>query len=842
MNKKKVAVVSALLVAAAGGSLWLFCPGLLRSVLPSTWCDAMGVARLQPGSYIGSTVKGEEWRNLDALQNKLTGMIDSRLIGVSPQQVTAFMKDPENRLILQQFALVAAEKASAEKREAQQQARNKDLENLRKQLENNTRGFAAGAELPPKVAALNKKIQSRIKAIESENAAAHSLDKIAATKQGAEFMEKFGNNLDWLEQINSTGERTNPGEVVSMLMKAAAKNPELMFNRMERDIATATAMEFARSGWAQQDALDRITYFTNSWKAGRLNKVFNKLPFWQRRIVCGLKGKGEAGGAGGNDMAGSVDSMKYSLNNVHLPAYRYVGSCWQAPYRLHNVYGESIHGSGYHQTFMDCYGRNFNELTRTVGGVCGGLSHYGATTATANGVPALTAGEPGHCAYIVLVGDKWTPAYSLSWERGLHWQVFANNHKYSSLHMATQLFSPQEKERTDLSFAMLNLGHVYSRKDPSKAYSLFTNAASTQPLNYYAWRDFARFLAEAHPSNGAVWTGICEQLHKQLVPTHAEMAAELLKTEIYPNLKKAVSASHPGGLNRVVMNFWNNVRTMGPDENWDKGNQGRWNVEELCRAQLNLLGINPQKDPAVQDFFRSLMTSVAGNPQYSPVALSWGNSLLEKMSPELGEGFMAAMLSGVSHSGAGSDEEREKLLVPVILASEKAGDTKSFQSIGHTLPEKYRKPQAKLPAFEAFPETLVSQGGVLQASSTSRFDKPCEHWGVLEPMVGGSFHTGKDKDAWVKVTLPKQANLTGVVIITTTGNLQRLDNMKVQVSETGEDNDWTDIHDFGPCKGQVLRVDLNATRPLAKYVRILRVGGPEFFHLRGIFIYGKPAA
>jgi hypothetical protein len=39
-----------------------------------------------------------------------------------------------------------------------------------------------------------------------------------------------------------------------------------------------------------------------------------------------------------------------------------------------------------------------------------------------------------------------------------------------------------------------------------------------------------------------------------------------------------------------------------------------------------------------------------------------------------------------------------------------------------------------------------------------------------------------------------------------------------------------------------MRSDLVGKKPVAKYVRILRAGGPEFFHLNGIYIYGEQAA
>ena len=53
---------------------------------------------------------------------------------------------------------------------------------------------------------------------------------------------------------------------------------------------------------------------------------------------------------------------------------------------------------------------------------------------------------------------------------------------------------------------------------------------------------------------------------------------------------------------------------------------------------------------------------------------------------------------------------------------------------------------------------------------------------------------------------------------------------------------WVDVHQFGPCNQRVLRADLGGKLPLAKYVRILRPGGPEFFHLNAVYVYGNQAA
>lgn len=862
MRLKKISLAIFIVIAALS-ALYVHAPAFLSKCLPKSWLSALhlkggkaGAQKKQPivGTYEGNNISANDWADPEGLRDRLFADIDAKLGGESsPDRVKAFMQDPANRLLVAQHALAHAEVKQVEKQRTANEGHQKTLDNLRSQLESSMKDLPAGTPLPPKIAARNAKIQERISAIEDELLAPHSMAALVSTKDpdskpgalsaSAALVERVSNNLDWAEQLISSGEMPDVGNALAIMDKISRKDPEMLCNQLNRDIATATAIEFSVSGWAQADAVRRAEYFIKNAKAGRLNSTFNSHPLWLRRLVCGLKGKGLVHGGGGNDRAGSVESMEYSLDNVHLPAYRYTGACWQAPYRLHNIYGDSIHGSAYHQPFQDVYGTNFNETTRTVGGVCGGLSHYGATTATANGVPALTSGEPGHCSYVVLVGDKWTPAYSLSWQRGMHWQVFRGNNKFSALHMATRLFSPEESEKTSLSQTMRHLGNAYAAASrPQEALRYHEQAVQAQPANFYAWRDYASCLAAQADADPEAWKNLCQKVNTLLAPAYPEMAAELLKSQVYPQLKKALGGDK-AALQQAALGFWSGVQTMGPDADWDKAFHGRWDVEGLCQAQLNLLGINPQKDAAVQDVFRKLMGAVSSKADYAPVMLSWGNSLLEKMDKGLQSDFMAAMVGGIGQGAGATDADREKMLNPVILAAEKTSDITSFQAIGKTLPEKYRNPAGKVnPPNDFSADPIVSRGGIIQASSTSGHDNPCNHWGVLEPGVGGGFHTGKDNDAWVKVTLPKQAHVTGVVIQTTTGNLNRLNNMVVQVSETGADNDWKEVAQLGPCKQQTIRVDLKSTAPLAKYVRIVRKGGPDFFHLRAIFVYGKPAA
>ena len=832
----KKTAIGVILVMAAGAVVCYCKSEWVRKYLPAKLCDTLHIPRVIPGSYTERILTAQDWSHPEQATAKIIKLIEEDLHSTDPVAISQFLKKAHNRLLLADANMLTMEKRGEQMRAKRDERRQATLEKLKKEHEEYLKSIPPGTKPPEKFARMDAMREHRIKVLESELNAPHSIP------QSAEYAELVGSNLDWASQLSSSGEDSHIGETLAILRRASQSNSKMPYAIMERNIATSTALEFARQELAQDDALNRIKFFTKAWRKGKLNGSFRKLSPWQTRVVCGLKGRGVMDAVfSGNDQSGSVNSMRYCQEYVHLPAYRYTGACWQAPYRTYNIYGDTVQGPFYHAPLNEFYDGRFNQLTREIGGVCGGLSHYGATSATANGIPAITSGEPAHCSYIVLVDGKWTPAYSLSWQRGLHWQVFSGVHVFSSLHMADKLFSPEQQKKTNLSRAQLSLANLYAPGDADKARELYLGAIKSQPLNYYAWRDYSNFLMTTAANDPTPWLQLCDNLNMNLAKAFPEMTATMLCQLVYPSLKR-MKGVNKDELRRVVLAFWDHVQGMGPDPEWDKAFKGRWNVEKMLNEQLDLLDINPKKDDAALGFLSDTLKKVAKKTDYATVVLSWIAELSKALPDDKRAGVLAAMTNALGGDISNFDNDRESLLNPVILAAEAAGDLNSYNSLASSLPSKYKNPPDKLPDTPTFPGQLVSRGGMIHASSTSNWDKPCAHWGVLEPGVGGAFHTGKDQNAWVVVTLPKQANLTGVALVTTNGNLYRLNNMKVQVSESGRDNDWHDVAQLGVCQQKVLSVDLSSSRPLAKYVRILRPGGPEFFHLRGIFVYGNPAA
>lgn len=833
MNKKTITAMSVLLTAAVGGA-YLVNHEIFRAAQIETVAvtDAMAPASSKKKSAKkankkaakkGSAFDGvqlvtaTDWADATAMRDALAAQIISGMGDASSSAAKDYVKSEANRALLAQWVVAQAEveaMAEAEKRSADASA---NLKKLQDELDKKKAEVAEGNKPSSRQAWDIKQLENKIKRSEVVANTPQTMAEAVKDSKCATLMEKIAATPEWVEQFAFTGECVRPGMALAILAKIADTQPDFFTNKMVRDIATATALEYAKSGWNLQDAVDRANFYVSAHKAGRLNSVFDTIPFWQRRMVCGCKG---------DNPYGSIASLEWSLENVHLPADQYPGSCWRCAYRLNNIYGDSIHGPQYYAPWEASYPENRTALTYYVGGVCGSLSHFGAFSALANGIPALTAGEPGHCAYIVKVGEKWTPAYSLSWDRGLHWQVFRSVHSFSSLHAATEMYGKEEEKNTELSNALRVAANIQAQKgDRKNAAKCFAAAVKVQPRNFMAWREWWTSLDAAGTADE--WEDFNTSLCKNLVPVYPELGFEVMQKGALAGMAKAMDKKQ---LRKSVLDFWRACDTMGPD---------RWHIERLANAQMEKLGISAKSPKDVCSFYGDLLSATSSSSQYMTVILAWGNSISEKLSAEDRKAFMATMVKSLQKGKNMAADDKDKLLSPAILAAEKSGDLSTFQALGKMLSDKYKKPANVLPKHEPFPGKLASQGGLVWASSTSQWDNPCSHWGLLEP-CGGTFHTAKDTDAYVVVQLPRQVNVTGVVLITNPGNLQRLHNMKIQVSEDGKT--WTDVHQFGPCKERVMRADLGGKLPLAKYVRILRPGGPEFFHLNAIYIYGNQAA
>ncbi len=793
---------------------------------PPTWVAPKATT---PAKAAAPLTTSKDWQNPAALRDKLGKKIQAKLKSTDEGSIKNFLKSESNRLLLANWHLANAEVISEKAYQDYQKSTENKLNSKEKEL------ATREAELPllggtavESTEYFIAKLKGEIAELEAELAQPMRLADVVKRPRASRLIGLIANDLGWIGDIVYSGECIMPGRMLNMLANMMERYTRMLpDDRVPRDIATATAIEYARFGWTVDNACERAEYFVRNWRQNRLHPQFDNLPFLLRRVVCGWKG---------DHSSGKPESLTWALNNVHVTDDRYTGCCWRCGYILHNVYGDSIHGSPYFEPFEGMYLENHHKFTQEVGGVCGGLSHFGASAACANGVPGLTMGEPAHCAYVVWVNGKWTPAYSVDWQRGLHWRPWMDNYNYSSLHLTTDLYSGSQKNATRLSNAYFALAYMATQSNNARqAHQYYLQAEKAQPLNYPAYRAHAELLKQSMPGNTQAWVELNNSICSNLVPVYPECASTLVRNYVYDNLAKSNASA--AEQETAFASFWKNIKQRGPE---------RWNLQELADKQIAMLN-KLRKDAGTENIctvFRNLMQNTVSNEEYTSYALECGNNMLKKMD-DAGKAQMLTIMTEAISSGEGmSAESRTKALANAILTTESMRDAGAFQSVSKLIPAEQAHDSRPIGDFETFPGKLVSEGGVIFASSTSRWDKPATHASILTQR-GGQIHTDRNQDPWVAVKLPKHATISGLVIAAHANgaNWHRLNDLQIQVSETGKDGDWQNVGPrTGKCTSRLIRIDLSAEMPKALYVRVIRPDVKEVFHIDGLFVFGTPAA
>jgi len=575
-------------------------------------------------------------------------------------------------------------------------------------------------------------------------------------------------------------------------------------NRHELTTAAAVALMYAQKDWPEDQAEARYRYFRDSRKSGKLHPSFDMLSTWEKRFVVSAGSNGAWSGEGG----WGEDSLVWLRDHVKLPVKEYIGACWQAPYRLENVFGDSIHGSSYYAPFDKMV---HAERVRFVGGVCGSLSHYGATAARANGIPAITMGEPGHCAYAVRTArGEWTPAYSLSWERGLHTSLWGRT--WTQLVLQEKVLG--EKYAADRSSLHLWQARALKDKNPDLADKAYLLALKAQPLGHPAWLEYAAWLHDSREIEPLQWKKFHDEALAALAG-YPEAAWEVIRI-VETAVMKDVPAEE-----RIpfLLSFHNAIA--------GKDGPVMWALPRALDEQATLLS-----DPAAElEFFEQAVALHARSGSWLAPVVAWGS---ERFGKDGATAWFEALGRGLS-SGGGAGESTRAALRPAILAAAASGNVGAFQSLAKAVAT---GDGAQLPPMEPFPGELLSAGGLIRLSTTSGWDSPESHAGVLE-LKGGRLHTDAEVRPHVIVRLAKLGELSGMVICdTSTGyNATRIVPLKASVSEDGRN--WQEVFRTDKAGGP-WRVALDGKAPRVAWVKIERDDDRrEVFHLSAIHVYGR---
>ncbi len=648
------------------------------------------------------------------------------------------------------------------------------------------------------------------------------LRAVAKQGKGAEMLATLSSDLEWMTGLLYSGPTRSMDKALLNLAHLYSRYTADMADPVARRIATTAALEFAREGWRQQDMEDRYIYYYSSYRQDKLNRLFKDLQYWETRLVTGCMEPGTSGW-------GSVRSMTWERDNVRLPVEGYLDAAYQIEYRLRNIAGDSVFDEKYLAPILKYTSNTTAWAHREIGGVCGALSHYGAYAALAAGLPAMTMGEPGHCAYTVRVNGKWEKGNSIYPQHGLH-KTFWKEYTWDFLVLMQKLYD--DRYRTLVSDQLVAVGDLYSARRKTLAASLsYEDAVLAQPLNWPAWLRSLGYLKLKASTDAAKWT----ELHDRVVDTLAvefhDAAATMLAKYIYPNLF-TLEKDHKV-LNRLFDAFFARCKTYG---------HNRWDVSPLLTAQMASCTTPEEKFQYMREALRTLM----GNPYYAGSVLSWGLDAIAVMQGDeaMKEKFTDLIINALSKARTSRKEVDATwgALGEAIAAAADNGDRRTFQAIGKLAARKCKKkfPKNKF-RFRPLPGKIVSQSGLLTTKTELSGDPvrhACLHWGVLQKNGGSMPCKFEGEGDNIALEMEKEAEINGVVCIFAGNDLKADRDYVIDVSTDGQN--WTTVARTRPESASMIRVDCRAQRKTARFVRLWRDGDKYEPKIIGFYVYGKP--
>ena len=650
-----------------------------------------------------------------------------------------------------------------------------------------------------------------------------SLADLAEMRMGAGMLAHITGDLDWMTEMLYSGPTDRLGQGLKYLALIYARVNEEMADPIIRRIATTTALEFGREGWAEKDMMARFNYYYSSYKEGKLNKIFDTLEYWETRLVTGNR---EC------NSWGSPQSLAWQRDNVRLPVEGYLGASGQLVYRLRNTAGDSVFSGEYLAPVL----KAFNNITalahREIGGVCGACSHYGAYGALAAGIPAMTMGEPGHCAYTVRVGNQWRKGYSIYWQHSMH-KTFWGLHDWEFLILMQELYSDKHRTRvSDMLIAMSEF--LASQRMTTSAFHCYDAATQAQPLNWTAWTSYAGYLKQKAPQDKARWKELCERVTDTMAVKYHNAAATLQSRYIYPQLLPLMPDLRER--NKLFAGFFKKCDSYGVHT---------WDIQPLLTAQM--AGCTTDKEKL--NYMKEALSILMGKPDYAGSVLAWGLDLIFKSGDEndpaaakMQDEFTKLVMNAMRRMRTGKKDldSTWASLGEAINTSATNGDCKTFQAIGKLALSKCRNyfPKHKF-RFRPFTGKVVSANGIITTATTldgNGVKQSCLHWGVLQK-TGGSIPFKFEGKSGMTVKLEGTSNLNGLVAVF---DVPIKTNERFYLESSDDGRNWSAVSGRAEIDGSVMRFDLRKSQASGRFVRLLREGDKwNAGNVVGFYVYGK---
>ena len=442
-------------------------------------------------------------------------------------------------------------------------------------------------------------------------------------------------------------------------------------------------------------------------------------------------------------------------------------------------------------------------LRSRVGGVCTEQAMWAALCANAHGIMCERAGQPGHCAWLLNEnGDDWkiingirpyTQGVFKLWGKGFQYiqsveRAFADRTAHDESELL--LFAGRIRE------AAMRCPYNYT------AWRAYTDSLKEKGADIDAWRKYLNELFATQPDGRLVswdfaWDAIEAMATKGLDETSlAKETTRVFMSLPQPKTRIAEEMNYRrDALARFLKRFKKNdeltmkILSVAIDAN----KEGSDYIAQMFAYALGRWS----KDKAKIGRFFALASAKAGNGGDAAGKLDWRAISSIK-------GF------------------REDRVLFRMLASFRNEDDPPHAA-AQVLANDYGQP-------------LASADALVKISSRGRGDTPEDHARVSDATPydskrPGLFATKNETSPWVVVELAGDVSVSGVTVV---GDARGL---SAWVSQDGKD--WQEVASNGGSES-LWRIDLGAKSPVAKFVKVGRVGGEKKpLKLNKVLVYGK---
>ncbi len=628
--------------------------------------------------------------------------------------------------------------------------------------------------------------------------------EIGKKEGGDKFLKKFLADQDWMEAFAGSGRvggtahkfRTYDDALKALDLLVWNDKDGFIDTPLGRRIATAFALNHG-GDWSDLKLVQYMECYREWAKNGTLDDSCKDLDTWGWREVVTM----------GQNSPLPVENLRWIHNYATLPPARYSGVCWTCCYRLFNCFGASVHGPMYYAPWEHRW--NTEELRYRVGGVCGALSKFGSHCAEAHGVRSFTAGQPGHCAFLLwdFPTDRWGISYAVTSHTEPHFSLGGKG--FPAIEEQDRYY--RNPKRMDAEF-------LRWKGD-------YEGAMRLVPGNWNAAQDWADEL-EAKPSAKDAWAkfGACVLATFKDHPCQGwQLYFRFLKalgdkTALKTKAAKAALATFREPPEKTVESMYYDEKVMTPlAACFEKEREALW---ELVPSAL-------EGQAKSRTYYNSIIKWASENMMGTPV-----------------ETKRILRIFAASAEKTGHELDYSDMILTACAQEDHASFNHVYTLIGKISPKLLPKTTSKKYPESDFGGALISATALIKVSKTTDNNNPILYRYALSPddFVGEhGFIAHRDKHPYADIVLAGESEINGFTIVNSGHNGSERLQVPMEISISLDGKDFKIIHTLEAVDSE-WRIQLPAPVK-AKYIRLQPIRNEKedgkFFHLHKVLVYGR---